>query len=103
MIINELKVKMVGREMSGHYYRTEEEGSMGEKVVMSVKNVFTSALKDVSLELHEGEILGLGGLSDCGMHELGRLLFGLDQPYSGTLTCNGRTERLKNPVQARCV
>lgn len=100
MIINELKVKMVGREMSGHYYRTEEEGSMGEKVVMSVKNVFTSALKDVSLELHEGEILGLGGLSDCGMHELGRLLFGLDQPYSGTLTCNGRTERLKNPVQA---
>ncbi len=100
MHINELKVKMVGREMSDHYYRADAEGSRGEQVVMRVENVFTSMLKDVTLELHEGEILGLGGLSDCGMHELGRLMFGLDQPYAGKVICAGDAQRLKNPVHA---
>lgn len=103
MIINELKVKMVGREMSEHYYRSDMEQSHGEKVVMSVRGVFTSVLKNVSLELHEGEILGLGGLSDCGMHELGRLMFGLDQPYQGKLVLDGKEQKLASPVKAiRC-
>lgn len=100
MVINELKVKMVGREISDHYYRTDDEGSFGEKVVLSTEHIFTSVLKDVTMELHEGEILGLGGLSDCGMHELGRVLFGLDQPYSGKISCNGKEISLKSPIKA---
>ena len=83
MVVNELKVKMVGREISDHYYRTEEKGSFEDEVVLSMQGVFTSVLKNVSLQLHKGEILGLGGLSDCGMHEVGRVLFGIDQPYTG--------------------
>ncbi|MDE6184152.1 MAG: sugar ABC transporter ATP-binding protein, partial [Lachnospiraceae bacterium] len=100
MVINELKVKMVGREMSDHYYRSDLEASCGVQVVMSLQNIFTSALKNISLELHEGEILGIGGLSDCGMHELGRLMFGLDQPYSGRIILNGKTQKLQSPVKA---
>ena len=100
MVINELKVKMVGREMSDHYYRSDSEGSRGEQTVMSLQNIFTSVLKNISLELHEGEILGIGGLSDCGMHELGRLMFGLDQPYSGKIALNGKAQKLQNPVKA---
>ncbi|MDR0896814.1 MAG: ATP-binding cassette domain-containing protein [Oscillospiraceae bacterium] len=34
------------------------------------------ALRDVSLTLHRGEILGIGGLSHAGMHELGKALYG---------------------------
>ncbi|GFI02997.1 galactose/methyl galactoside import ATP-binding protein MglA [Lachnospiraceae bacterium] len=100
MVINELKVKMVGREMSDHYYRSDSEGSRGEQAVMSLQNIFTSVLKNISLELHEGEILGIGGLSDCRMHELGRLMFGLDQPYSGKIALNGKAQKLQNPVKA---
>lgn len=100
MVIGELKVKMVGREISDHYYRTDETGSFGEKVVLSTHNIFTSVLKNVSMELHENEILGLGGLSDCGMHELGRVLFGLDKPYSGKVSCNGKDISFSGPLQA---
>lgn len=71
MVINELKVKMVGREISENNYRSDMEGTHGENVVLSTQGIFTSVLKNVSMELHEGEIRGLGGLSDCVMHELG--------------------------------
>ncbi len=30
-------------------------------------------LNDVSFELHRGEILGFGGLSESGMHEIGKI------------------------------
>ena len=38
---------------------------------------------DVNFELHRGEILGFGGLSSGGIHELGRLLFGIDNAVVG--------------------
>lgn len=98
MDIPSLKTKMVGREMSEHFYREDWDGSSSDKVVLKVDDVFTSFLKNVSLELHEGEILGLGGLSNCGMHELGRLLFALDAPYKGTITVFDH--EMKNPVDA---
>lgn len=98
MDIHELKTKMVGRDIDEHYYRTDwDRGSTGE-TVLQVQNVFTSLLKDVTFDLHAGEILGLGGLSDCGMHELGRLLFGLERPFSGRITCKGK--KITTPKQA---
>lgn len=100
MVVNELKVKMVGREISDHYYRTDWEGAKTDHAVLRVREVYTSVLKNVNLELHEGEILGVGGLSDCGMHELGRLLFGLDRPYFGTVVCGAGEGRLRSPVEA---
>lgn len=100
MVVNELKVKMVGREISDHYYRTEEKGSFEDEVVLSMQGVFTSVLKNVSLQLHKGEILGLGGLSDCGMHEVGRVLFGIDQPYTGEIQCYGKKTNFSNPKKA---
>ena len=43
-------------------------------------------LKNISFKLHKGEILGVGGLTDCGMHELGATLFGLVKPVQGEIT-----------------
>ena len=39
-----------------------------------------------SLELHRGEILGIGGLSHCGMRTVGRALFGLEKVIDGTVS-----------------
>lgn len=100
MVINDLKVKMVGREISENYYRSDLYGSYDEEVVLSTEGIFTSVLKNVSMELHKGEILGLGGLSDCGMHELGRVLFGLDQPYAGKIKCHDKEIKLGSPMKA---
>lgn len=80
---------MIGRELSGHYYREDSGGNLSETVVLKADHVETDTLHDITLQLHKGEILGIGGLSDCGMHELGKTLYGLYKPASGKVTCNG--------------
>ena len=88
---NKIQNMMVGREIKGDYYRADYDGSHGDRVVMKVEHLYgLHTLRDVNLELHEGEILGIGGLSECGMHELGRAMFGVDIMVSGQITVNGR-------------
>lgn len=72
-----IKKFMIGRELKGDYYRSDYDGSCGEEVVLKmVDGIRGNKLRHVDLELHKGEILGIGGLSDCGMHDLGKALFG---------------------------
>lgn len=74
---DDLKKLMVGRELGSHYYRTDYDGPTSGEVLLSVKNVSVPGqLENISFELHKGEILGFGGLSECGMHELGKAVFG---------------------------
>lgn len=80
---NKIKQLMIGRELSGSYYRENILANQDETVVLEAKNVSNEMLKDVSLKLYQGEILGIGGLSDCGMHEVGKTLFGLLTPEQG--------------------
>ena len=74
---DKIKQLMIGRELSGRYYRESVNAHRGETVVLEAKGVSNEILKDVSIKLYQGEILGIGGLSDCGMHEIGKTLFGL--------------------------
>lgn len=92
---NRIKQLMIGREMSEHYYREDKEENYEEDVVLEARNVTCGILKNITLSLHKGEILGVGGLSDCGMHELGRLLFGLIKPDVGTV-CKGGKEKVQS-------
>lgn len=80
---DDIKQKMIGREVTGNYYRSDMDGYENE-VVLRAENITT--MKDLlcfNLELHKGEILGIGGLSECGMHTLGRALYGLEEVVSG--------------------
>ncbi len=45
----------------------------------------------ISLDLHEGEIVGLLGRSGCGKSTLLRIIAGLIQPSSGDVTYRGKT------------
>ena len=80
---DQIKQLMIGRELSGHYYREDEKSQYDNEVVLEVRNVSSGILKNISIGLHKGEILGVGGLSDCGMHELGKIMFGLITPKAG--------------------
>lgn len=72
-----IRKAMIGRELKGDYYRSDYDGSFDPQVVLKmVDGIEGSQLRHVNLELHKGEILGIGGLSDCGMHTLGKALFG---------------------------
>lgn len=83
---------MIGRELSGHYYREDYDSEISREVVLEMKKVYSEGLENVSLCLHKGEILGVGGLSDCGMHALGKVMFGLIRPESGKVLKGGRNE-----------
>jgi len=78
-----IKQMMVGRDIQGSYYRDDMDG-YGDEVVLKADCITT--MKDLlcfSLELHKGEVLGIGGLSHCGMHTLGKALFGAEKVVDG--------------------
>ena len=81
-----LKKLMVGREVTGDYYRADYGEPISDEVVMTVKNVTVPGLiKNINFELHKGEILGFGGLSESGMHEIGKACFGASFDREGTV------------------
>lgn len=91
MDINTLRKMMVGREVAESLYRTDFDGRLTDDVVLSAEHIKYGLLNDVSLQLHQGEILGIGGLTDCGMHDLGKILFGIIKPDYGIVKLNDET------------
>lgn len=86
----ELKRLMVGRELTSRYYRTDYGQPISDEIVLSVEDLSVPGeVKGVSFCLHKGEILGIGGLSECGMHETGKALFGGSYGRSGKVTLAG--------------
>ncbi len=81
-----IRQKMIGRDVDGSYYRPDFECSYDDEVVLEVKDLSVDGIfSDVSFDLHKGEILGIGGLSECGMHELLKTVFGAIKPTTGSV------------------
>lgn len=90
---DDLKTLMVGRKMTEHYYREDYGKSLASDVTISMQHVSVPGeLEDVSFDLHHGEILGIGGLSECGMHEVGKALFGASYERTGKVVLSDDTE-----------
>ena len=86
-----IKTSMIGREMQGDYYRADRAPSWREQVLLRAENLTGSGLKNVSLQVRAGEVLGIGGLSECGMHTLGKALFGSARLTAGKVETEGKT------------
>ena len=85
-----LKNMMVGRELSGHYYREDYGTPISDEVVLEVKDLnCPGRFQNVNFQLHRGEILGFGGLSEAGMHEAARAVYGMEYDVSGDVVING--------------
>lgn len=96
--MDELKRQMIGREVSGDYYRDDMVESYQDEVVLEVRNItLPGKCEDISFDLHKGEILGVCGLSDAGIHELGSAMFGLEHGSTGTVTVKSSNYVLKKP------
>ena len=57
-------------------------------------------VRDVSFELHRGEILGFAGLVGAGRTETARALFGADPKQSGDIWINGEKVEINSPKDA---
>lgn len=89
-----IRYMMVGREIGDAYYRDDYDTSHQKEVLLEFKNASFAAIRDFNLKLHKGQIIGIGGLSGSGMHDVGRAAFGLTGILSGNIECKG--EKIKN-------
>ena len=96
---SELIKLMVGREVSHLYPPAESEPG---QVVLSLKNLgcTASGVKNISLDVRAGEIVGLAGLIGAGRTELARVLFGLTPADSGEILLHGRRITISSPQEA---
>ena len=88
---------MVGRQLDSLF--PKEEVPIGP-VRIEVKNVTRKgAFRDVSFQVHRGEILGVAGLMGAGRTEIVEALFGLKPLDSGEILINGkRVDRMSPRV-----
>jgi ribose transport system ATP-binding protein len=89
---------MVGRKVDQLY----PERPVGtDRVLLEVRDARRlPAVRGVSLQVHAGEIVGLGGLVGSGRTELLRLIYGLDQPETGEVFVEGKRVRPNRPGHA---
>jgi ABC-type sugar transport system ATPase subunit len=57
-------------------------------------------LRDISLQVRAGEIVGLAGLVGSGRTELARAIAGADPTDRGTIAVDGRERRIRSPADA---
>ncbi|MEZ5398039.1 MAG: sugar ABC transporter ATP-binding protein [Bryobacteraceae bacterium] len=94
---HELIRHMVGREVNAIYQR--EAIPPGEPL-LEIRNLRTGLLRDISLTLRAGEIVGMAGLVGAGRTELCRAAFGLDPIEAGEVRVAQRPVRIRSPRDA---
>jgi inositol transport system ATP-binding protein len=89
---------MVGRELSQIYPAVA--ASPGSIALAARHLTREAAFRDVSFELHEGEILGVAGLIGAGRSQLAEALFGLAPADSGEILIGGHAVAIHSPQVA---
>jgi len=90
---------IVGREMKPR--QAPATKARPGPVALSVRGLSRQPkVMDVSFDLSEGEVLGLGGLVGAGRSELARLLFGADRAQAGAMTLAGASFRPRSCAAA---
>lgn len=89
---------MVGREIKEKFPTVETP--IGD-LVYQVKNLSSGPLvRDISFDLHQGEIVGIAGLVGAGRTELTRVLFGIDPKTTGEISLHGKPIQINTPYEA---
>ena len=93
---------MVGRKVKNDFTRTDGIDSNKEPVIFEVKNLTRrdGTCRNISFQLHRGEILGFAGLIGAGRSECMEGIFGAKPISSGEVYLNGKLLHIKNPYSA---
>ncbi len=102
----ELVAKMLGKDLTdvrqhGQTSFSASEHSANDEVILAARDLrHEPVLKDVSVSVHEGEIVGLGGLLGSGRSETARAIFGADSIDAGEVTIEGKPVHFHSPADA---
>ena len=88
---------MVGRDLTNRF---PEKDSKPSDVIMEIEGLTTKDLKDVSFDLHKGEILGIAGLVGSKRTEIVETIFGMRGNYEGSIKIHGKEVKIKSPNEA---
>lgn len=94
----ELIRMMVGREVKEKY--PKKTIKLGKTLLQVSDICLGKRVRNASLEIREGEILGIFGLMGSGRTSLARALFGLETPEKGKVRVNGPEVKIRNPRDA---
>ncbi len=90
--VDAIQHKMVGRDVDKEYYREQKQKPYDLTTHLACfDNVSGPGFRDISFDLHAGEVLCLVGTEGSGRQAVLRTLYGLDAPTSGTVTIKGQT------------
>ncbi len=93
-----LITNMIGRPLDKQY--PEKTGRKQGEVILDVQQLSGEKFRDISFQVHAGEVLGFFGLVGAGRSEIMRAIFGADKPSNGSVTINGKPIRPGSPADA---
>jgi ribose transport system ATP-binding protein len=100
----ELVAAMLGRDIAQVAKSAtafgERHSRVGDVTLTAANLAAGHKVRDVSLEVRRGEIVGLAGLLGAGRTETARLVFGADPLRSGSLTLDGQPLAPRAPIDA---
>jgi ribose transport system ATP-binding protein len=88
---------MVGRDVSLFYHR--EQVPIGE-AMFEARNLSGNGVKNASLCVRSGEVLGIAGMVGSGRTELAELLFGVKKAVTGEFLIKGKKISMRTPLSA---
>jgi ribose transport system ATP-binding protein len=94
----QLVTMMIGREMKDYFPPRNVE--IGEVIFEARHLNAGTQVKDVSISVRKGEVLGLSGLVGAGRTETFRAIFGADKKDSGEIIVDGKTVKISSPQDA---
>lgn len=102
MSVAAMRRMMIGRELSENYFRGDYDGSFSTTAALEGRQLTSEdgMIENLDITLYQGEILGIGGLANSGMHELGKILCGISKPVTGQVVHSATGNVIKNPGDA---
>ncbi len=89
---------MIGRDLVDYF--PKRESRIGEVVFKAEHIKAGSAVKDISFDVREGEVVGLSGLIGSGRTEAIRAMLGIDVLESGKVVLHGREVKIHSAKHA---
>ncbi|NLJ49943.1 MAG: sugar ABC transporter ATP-binding protein [Candidatus Atribacteria bacterium] len=91
---------MVGKKVGSQESWEKRRHETSEVPILSVKNLSTDSIRQVSFDLWPGEVLGLAGLLGSGRTEILKALFGLDPIRQGEIFIQGEKVLIRSVPDA---